>query len=106
MIDGGICDDGFIWNPSICECESCDVEGYLDYGNCKCKRKLIDKLVLEYEDEILNAIGLNTTNTISITDKNLLIYIILLVIMCLILLATVSISCYYYCYTRYLLKKE
>ena len=31
--------DGFIWNPSICECEcdeSCNVEQYLDYKNFKC----------------------------------------------------------------------
>ena len=54
----------------------------------------------------LNAIPLNTTNTISVPDKNnCLIYIILLIIMCLILIAIVSTSCYYY-YTRYWLKKS
>ena len=74
---------------------------YSDYDNCKCRKRLIDKLVLGCEDEILNAIP-NTTNTISITGKNnCLIYIILLIIMCLILLAIVSVSCYYYYYTRY-----
>ena len=29
------CDDGFVWNPSICECEcdkSYDVRKYLDYA--------------------------------------------------------------------------
>ena len=38
----------FIWNPSICECEcnkSCDIEQYLDYKNCKYRKKLISKLV-------------------------------------------------------------
>ena len=31
LIDKGICDKGFIWNPSNCECvESCDVAEYLD----------------------------------------------------------------------------
>ena len=70
------------------------------------ERGLLIKLVLECEYEILNSIPLNTTNTISITDKNnCLIYIILLIIMCLIILAIVSISCYYY-YTRYWLKKK
>ena len=42
-----ICDERFIWNPSNCECEcdkSCDVGEYLDYKNCKCRRKLVDKL--------------------------------------------------------------
>ena len=39
---------GFIWNPSNCECEcykSCDSSEYLDYKNCKCKKRLVDKLV-------------------------------------------------------------
>ena len=38
-IDKGICDKGFIWNPSNCECDcdkSSDVGEYLDYKSCKC----------------------------------------------------------------------
>ena len=35
---------------------------------------MIDKLVLAYQDEILNAILLNTTNTISINDKNISLF--------------------------------
>ena len=49
LISKGICDKGFIWNPSTCECEcdkSCDGE-YLDLSNCKCTKKLVDKLVEE-----------------------------------------------------------
>ena len=41
-------DKGYIWNPSNCECEcdkSCDIGEYLDYVNCKCRKRLIDKLV-------------------------------------------------------------
>ena len=37
-----MCDKGFIWNPSNCECEcdkSRDIREYLDYKNCKCKKK-------------------------------------------------------------------
>ena len=37
-----MCDNGFIWNPgnSECECDkSCDVGEYLDYENCKCRKK-------------------------------------------------------------------
>ena len=48
LIDKGVCDKGFIWNASNCECEfhkSCDVREYLDYENCKCRKKLVDKLV-------------------------------------------------------------
>ena len=39
LIDKGVCENGSIWKPSNCECEfdkSCDIGGYLDYGNCKC----------------------------------------------------------------------
>ena len=48
MIDNGVCDKEFIWNHSNCECEcdkSCDVGEYLDHENCKCRKKLVDKLV-------------------------------------------------------------
>ena len=37
-----------ISNPSNCECEcdkSCDVGEYLHYENCKCRKKLVDKLI-------------------------------------------------------------
>ena len=51
LIDKGTCDKGFIWNPSNCEFEcdkSCDVREYLDYANCKCRKRPIDKLVEEW----------------------------------------------------------
>ena len=40
-----MCNKGFIWNPSNCECEcgkSCDIGEYLDYSNCKCRKKVVD----------------------------------------------------------------
>ena len=48
MIDKGVCDKGYAWDPSNCECEcdkSCDLGEYLDYENCKCRKRLVDKLV-------------------------------------------------------------
>ena len=48
LIDKGLCDKGSIWNRSNCEwkCDkSCDFGEYLNYKNCKCKKKLVDKLV-------------------------------------------------------------
>ena len=50
-----MCDKRFIWNPSNCECEcdkSCDVGEYLDYENCKCSKKLVDKLVEECTETV------------------------------------------------------
>ena len=53
MIDKGVCDEGFIWNPSNFECDkSCDVGEYLDYKNCKCWKKLVDKLTEECTENI------------------------------------------------------
>ena len=45
LIDKGICDKGFIWNPGNCECEfdkSCDTGQYLDYKDCKCRNKIVE----------------------------------------------------------------
>ena len=63
-----MCDKGFSWNPSNCECDcdkSCDIGEYLDYKNCKCRKRIIDKLVDEcseniYENETLDVIPLNS----------------------------------------------
>ena len=57
LIDKGVCvcDKGYAWNPSNCECEcdkSCDVGEYLDYKNCTCKKRLVDKLVEECNETI------------------------------------------------------
>ena len=48
LIDKGVCEKEYIWNHSNCECEcdkSCDVGEYLDYEDCKYRKKLADKLV-------------------------------------------------------------
>ena len=50
-----MCDKGFIWNPSNCECEcdkACDVGEYLDYGNCKCRKKLVAPLIDECTETV------------------------------------------------------
>ena len=55
-----MCDKGFIWNPSDCECEcdkSCDIGEYLDYKNCRCRKKIIDKLVEMLYNETLDIIS-------------------------------------------------
>ena len=55
LIDKGVCDKGYAWNPSNCKCEcdkSCDVGEYLDYENCKCRKRLVDKLVEECVENI------------------------------------------------------
>ena len=55
LIDKGVCHKDFIWNPSNCECEcdkSCDNGEFLDYKNCKCRKRLINKLVDECTENV------------------------------------------------------
>ena len=55
MIDKGVCHRGYAWNPSNCDCEydkSCYVGEYLDYENCQCIKRLVDKLVEECNENI------------------------------------------------------
>ena len=50
LIHKGVYDKDFIWNPSNCECEcnkASDFSEYLDYKNCICKKRLVNKLVEE-----------------------------------------------------------
>ena len=39
----------FIWNPSNCEC---DFSEYLDYKDCKCRKKLVAPLIEECTDSV------------------------------------------------------
>ena len=53
MIDKGVYGKRFLWNPSDCECyKSCDFSEYLDHKNCKCKKRLVDKLVEKCTENI------------------------------------------------------
>ena len=55
LIDKGLCDKRYAWNPSNCKCEcdkSCDVGEYVDYENCKCRKRLVDKLIDECGENI------------------------------------------------------
>ena len=50
LIDKSVYDREYACNPSNCECDcdkSCDVGKYLDYENCKCRKRLVHKLVGE-----------------------------------------------------------
>ena len=91
MIDKGICDKGFIWNPSNCECEcdkSCDVGEYLDYKNCKCRKKLVDKLVEKCSKNI-DGNEMTYTGTLNNYERvceSCTIYIVLFVIALLIII--------------------
>ena len=67
LINKDICDKGYIFNPNNCKCEcdkSCNTSQYLDYLDCKCKKKIIDLIVeecTEYND--------NKTKIVNKTDN-------------------------------------
>ena len=84
MIDKGSCDKGFIWNPSNCECECdklYDIREYLDYENCKCRKKLVYKLVEECTENVdgkeIYPAKLHSKETITPVCISRIIYIIL-----------------------------
>ena len=55
LIDKGRCNNGFIWNPNVYKCEYDklrDVDEHLDYINCKCIKKVIDKLAGKCDEDI------------------------------------------------------
>ena len=92
-IDKGICDKEFTWNPNSWECEcdkSCDVAEYLDYANCKCRKRLIDKLVDECSENIdEKELDSNEVNDYEKICNSCSVYIVLLVIF---LILSISIS--------------
>ena len=105
MIDKGICDTGFIWNPSNCECEydkSCDVGEYLDYENCKCRKEIVVKLVEECSEEIDgNELTYNATlNDYENGCDFCAIYIVLFVIAFLKIIGISSAYFYFHWYLK------
>ena len=97
-----MCDKEFIWNPSNCECEcdkSCDIGEYLDYKNCSCRKKVIDKLVEECSENIdgNELIYNETLDTISSSDNkrsdSCVAYIILFSVF---LIISISMVIYFY----------
>ena len=94
--DWDSCEKDYMWNPSTCNCEcnkACKIDKYLDIENYSSEKGLISKLVLECEDEILNA----TENSLDDKKKhaknsNCLIHTISLVIIWLV----ISSCCFYW----------
>ena len=105
LIGKGTCDKGFIWNPSNCECEcdkSCYIGEYLDYKNCNCRKKIIDKLVEKCSTNIDgNEMLYNETlDIISLSDNKIsdycVVYIILFSVFLIIGMSMVIIFIYFF----------
>ena len=103
MIDKGVSDKGFIWNPSNCECECdkpCDIGEYLNYSNCKCRKRMIDKLV-EGCTENIDEVEIDNENENKHKCRSCTVYIMLFFI---ILAINTGIGIYFV-YSHWYLKK-
>ena len=106
LIDKGMCDKGFIWNPSNCECEcdkSCDIGQYLDYKNCKCRERIIDKLVEKcreniYENETLDITPLNAIplNVYKKACNSCIVYMVFFVVFLITSICICSVFIYFH----------
>ena len=99
----GICDKGFIWKPSTCECE-CDesysIGEYLDYKNCVCKKNVIDRLIEDCtfvidKNKIYNE-TLNTTTSDDCASCTLYVVLAAVFLTTSLIIGSSLIYCYWY----------
>ena len=111
LIDKGMCDKAFISNPSECECDkSFDIGEYLDYKNCKCRKRITDKLVEECSENIdgneilynetLDVIPLNVYKKVC---SSCMLYRVLFVVFFITSLSTCCVFVYFYWYLKKLI---
>ena len=100
LIGKGVCDKGLIWNPSNCKCEcekSCDIGEYLEYKNCKCRKKIVDKLVEECT-ETNNEVKLAKITLCENENKHKRSSCTLYIVSTIDFTINVGISTYFVCY--------
>ena len=101
-----MCYKGFIWNHGNCECESdtlCNVGEYLDYESCKCRKKLVDKLV-EESTEAVEEVKLANISLFENENKHkcspYTLHIMLFSIIFTINIGIATYFVYWYCYLK------
>ena len=112
LIDKGVYDKGFIFNPSNCKCEydkSCNASQYLDCSDCKCKKKIIVPIVekcSECDDDKTKLVNItdNKTKKVNKTLENSCkVYIVLTIVA--IVISTIF-SIYFVYYNWFLIKNK
>ena len=99
MIDKGICGKEFIWNPSNCECEydkSCDFGEYLDYANCICRKRIIDKPIEECSENIEKELYSNEINDYEKICNSCRVFIVLFIIFFILSISISSAFIYFH----------
>ena len=103
-----MCDKGFIWNSSNCDCESdksCDVGEYLNYENCKCRKRLVDKLVKECTETVKEVKLAKTTLTANEDVCKYSSFTLYILLLSIIFTFNVGISTYFV-YYKYMNRKK
>ena len=102
-----MCDKGFVWNSSNCECECdklCDVGEYLDYKNCR--KRIIDKLIEECRESI-DGNKMLYNKTLDVIPLNIykklcscMVYIVLFLVFLITRIYICCVFIYFYCYLK------
>ena len=107
LISKVVCDKASIWNPSNCECEcdkSCDIGQYLDYENCKCRKKFVDKLIEECTG---NSDEVKIAEIALFQHENECVYSYTICVILALIALTISIGISaYFLYSRWYLKED
>ena len=102
-----MCDKGFIWNPSNCECEcdkAYDVGEYLDYEQTKCRKKLVDQIVDECTETVEEVKLAKTTLAENKNNNKCSSCTVYIVLMIVVLTISVGIGTYFVYYNWSLVK--
>ena len=89
-----------------CECDKlCDVGEYLDYKNCKCRKRIIDKLVEEYGENIDEMLYIETLDVISLNIYKkvcsaCIVYKVLFAVFFVTSICISSVFIYFYWYLK------
>ena len=108
LIDKGVCSKESFWNPSNWECECdkpCNVGEYLDSENCKCRKKIADKLVEECTETVEEVKIVKMTlaeNENKYKCTSCTVYIVLFSMIFTINVGTVT----YFVYSHWYLRKD
>ena len=108
LVDKWVCDKGFIWNPSNCECKcdkSCDIGEYLDYWNCKCRKKLVNKLIEECTENIQETKLVEKTSAKNENKHKCSSCAVYIVLFSIIFTISIGIATYFV-YNKYISRNE
>ena len=95
LIDKGVCNKASIWNLTNCECE-CN-KSYLDYENCKYRKKLVDECTENVEEvKLVKITSIENENKHKCSSCTLYIVLFSIIFTINIGIATYFVYCKYW----------